>query len=100
MEQRLAQTEKEWRLLNTPSSMLETQAISSNTLLQALNKERLRLRMELHTLKKEAYKSVRRLELAVVVLTTITVPLIVSLLGLGIFISRRRRQHPPAAAFY
>lgn len=100
MEQRLAQTEKEWRLLNTPPSMLETQAISSNTLLQALNKERLRLRMELHTLEKEAYKSVRRLELAVVVLTTITVPLIVSLLGLGIFISRRRRQHPPAAAFY
>jgi ABC-type uncharacterized transport system involved in gliding motility auxiliary subunit len=100
MEQRLAQTEKEWRLLNTPSSMLETQAISSNTLLQALNKERLRLRMELHTLEKETYKSVRRLELAVVVLTTITVPLIVSLLGLGIFISRLRRQHPPAAAFY
>lgn len=69
-------------------------------MLQALNKERLRLRMELHTLKKDAYKNVRQLELIVMLLSIITVPLIVSLLGLGIFISHQRRQHPPAAVFY
>ncbi|MBH3425039.1 MULTISPECIES: Gldg family protein [Pseudomonas] len=100
LEQRLDQTEKEWRSLNTPPSMLGSQANASNTLLQALNKERLRLRMELHVLRKEAYKNVRQLELTVVLLTVVIVPLIVSLLGLGIFISRRRRQHPPAATFY
>ena len=100
LEQRLDQAEKEWQSLNTPSSMLGSQAISSNTLLQALNKERLRLPMELHTLKKDAYKNVRQLELIVMLLSIITVPLIVSLLGLGIFISHQRRQHPPAAVFY
>ncbi|MFA7942811.1 Gldg family protein [Pseudomonas brenneri] len=100
LEQRLDQAEKEWQSLNTPSSMLGSQAISSNTLLQALNKERLRLRMELHTLKKDAYKNVRQLELIVMLLSIITVPLIVSLLGLGIFISHQRRQHPPAAVLY
>lgn len=100
LEQRLDQAEKEWQSLNTPSLMSGSQAISSNTLLQALNKERLRLRMELHTLKKDAYKNVRQLELIVMLLTIVSVPLIVSLLGLGIFISHQRRQHPPAAAFY
>ena len=80
--------------------MLGGQAVPSSALLQALNKERLRLRMELHTLEDTAYKSVRQLELGVVLLTSITVALIVSLLGFGIFVSRRRRQHPPAAAFY
>ncbi|NMY04754.1 ABC transporter [Pseudomonas sp. WS 5059] len=100
LEQRLDQAEKEWQLLNTPPSMLGGQAVPSSALLQALNKERLRLRMELHTLENTAYKSVRQLELSVVLLTSITVALIVSLLGLGIFVSRRRRQHPPAAAFY
>ena len=100
LEQRLDQAEKEWQSLNTPSLISGSQAISSNTMLQALNKERLRLRMELHTLKKDAYKNVRQLELIVMLLSIITVPLIVSLLGLGIFISQRRRHHPPTAAFY
>ena len=100
LEQRLDQAEKEWQSLNTPSSMLGSQAISSNTLLQALNKERLRLRLELHTLERDAYRNVRSLELTVALLTLTTVPLIVSLLGLGIFISQRRRHHPPTAAFY
>lgn len=100
LEQRLDQAEKEWQSLNTPSLISGSQAISSNTMLQALNKERLRLRMELHTLKKDAYKNVRQLELIVMLLSIITVPLIVSLLGLGIFISHQRRQHPPAAVFY
>ena len=100
LEQRLDQAEKEWQTLNTPSSMLGSQALSSSTLLQALNKERLRLRMELHTLEKEAYKDVRQLEHTVALLTIIPVPLIVSLLGLGVLMSHRRRQHPPAAAFY
>lgn len=49
---------------------------------------------------KDAYKNVRQLELIVMLLSIITVPLIVSLLGLGIFISHQRRQHPPAAVFY
>ncbi|NMZ01746.1 ABC transporter [Pseudomonas proteolytica] len=100
LEQRLDQAEKEWQTLNAPLSRLGSQALSSNTLLQALNKERLRLRLELHTLKKEAYKDVRQLERTVALLTIATVPLMVSLLGLGILISHRRRQHPPAAAFY
>ncbi len=100
LEQRLDQAEKEWQSLNTPSLISGSQAISSNTMLQALNKERLRLPMELHTLKKDAYKNVRQLELIVMLLSIITVPLIVSLLGLGIFISHQRRQHPPAAVFY
>ncbi len=100
LEQRLDQAEKEWQSLNTPASTLGGQASPSSTLLQALNKERLRLRMELHILKEEAYTNVRRLERTVTLLTLITVPLLVSLFGLGLFICCRRRQHPPAATFY
>ncbi len=99
LEQRLEQAEKEWQLLNTLSS-LPSEASASNKILQALNKERLRLRMELHTLKKEAYRNVRKIERSVSLLTIVSMPLLVSLLGLWIFIGRRRHQHPPAAAFY
>ncbi|MFO2464086.1 Gldg family protein [Pseudomonas sp. 15FMM2] len=100
LEQRLIQTEKEWQSLTSSTSSFGTQATTSNTLLQALNKERLRLPMELHALKNETFRQVRQFEIRVELLTIVAMPVIVSLLGLGVFLMRRRRRHTPAAAFY
>ncbi|WP_339531924.1 Gldg family protein [Pseudomonas mucidolens] len=100
LARRLDQTEKEWQSLTSSALSFGTQAATSNPLLQALNKERLRLPMELHALRNEVYRNVRRFELKVKLLTILPVPLIVSLFGVGILLVRGRRQHPPAAAFY
>ncbi|KAA0943272.1 ABC transporter [Pseudomonas sp. ANT_H14] len=100
LEQRLEQTEKEWQSLNNPLPSWGTQPVNTHSLLQALNKERLRLPRELHALKVEAYRKVNTLERNVKLLNIIALPLILSLIGLGIFMSRRRIQYPPSAAFY
>ncbi|QJI28222.1 ABC transporter [Pseudomonas sp. ADAK18] len=98
LELRLDQTEKEWQSLQLPS--FSTGVVTPNPLLQALNKERLRLPMELHALKIQAYAKVYALERNVKLLNTVTLPLILSLIALGVFLSRRYRQFPPSAIHY
>lgn len=90
-EQRLQQTEMEWLSVNTNTSFLGTQTVTSTPLLQALNKERLRLPKELDALKDEAYSKVRTLERTVQLLNTVLLPLMLSMVALGIFLYRRRR---------
>lgn len=96
--QRLEQTEKEWQLLNPRTLSLGAQAVPSNTLLQALNRERLRIPMEIQALKVQSYAEVHALERKVKLLNTLPVPLILCLIAWGIFLLRRRRQHLPPAA--
>lgn len=91
LEQRLLQTEREWQSLNSGVSFLGTKAVRSEPLLQALNKERLRLPKELDTLKSQAYSKVRSLERNVQLLNTVVLPLLLSLVALGIFLHRRRQ---------
>ena len=100
LAQRLEQTEKEWQLLNPPTISPGPQAATSNTLLQALNKERLRIPMEIHALKVQSYAEVHALERKVKLLNIVPVPLILCLIAGGIFLLRRRRRHLPSAAFY
>ncbi|MFK3822471.1 Gldg family protein [Pseudomonas yamanorum] len=96
--QRLEQTEKEWQLLNPRTLSPGAQAVPSNTLLQALNRERLRIPMEIQALKVQSYAEVHALERKVKLLNTLPVPLILCLIAWGIFLLRRRRQHLPPAA--
>lgn len=98
--QRLEQTEKEWQLLSPRPLSPGAQAVPSNALLQALNKERLRIPMEIQALKVQSYAEVHALERKVKLLNTLPVPLILCLIAWGIFLLRRRRQHPPPAAFH
>jgi len=100
LAQRLERTEKEWQLLNPRTISPGSQAVSSNALLQALNKERLRVPMEIHALKVQAYAQVHALERKVKLLNILPVPLILCLIAWGICLFRRRRQHLPSAAFY
>jgi ABC-type uncharacterized transport system involved in gliding motility auxiliary subunit len=98
--QRLEQTEKEWQLLSPRPLSPGAQAVPSNALLQALNKERLRIPMEIQALKVQSYAEVHALERKVKLLNTLPVPLILCLIAWGIFLLRRRRQHLPPAAFH
>lgn len=98
LELRLNQTEKEWQSLQQPS--FGTEFVTSNPVLQALNKERLRLPMELHALKTQAFAKVYALERNVKLLNIVTLPLILSLIALGVFLSRRFRRFPPSAIHY
>ncbi|MGY2292971.1 Gldg family protein [Pseudomonas sp. SDO528_S397] len=92
LEQRLAQTEQEWQRLNPPTVATATQAVTSHPLLQALNKERLRLPMEIHALRQQAYGEVHALDRQVKQLTVFPVPLMLCLIALGIAQVRRRRR--------
>ncbi|MDY7531939.1 Gldg family protein [Pseudomonas sp. Bout1] len=100
MAQRLARTEKEWQLLNPRMISQGTQAVTSNTLLQALNKERLRVPVEMHALKVQSYAQVHALERNMKLLNTFALPLILCMVAWCIFLFRRRRQHLPCAAFH
>lgn len=93
LERRLELTEKEWQLLNPPSIAFGTQEVPSNTFLQALNKERLSLPMELHALKTQAYVKVHTLERNIKLLNIVPIPLILSLIAMGISLSRQRSQY-------
>ncbi|MGY2402599.1 Gldg family protein [Pseudomonas sp. SDO5271_S396] len=97
LEQRLERTEQEWQLLNPPAQMVGAQAVETNMLLQALNKERLRLPMELHMLKSQAYASVDRLELIIKSLLIVPIPLLLCLIAMGLSLRRRRHWPLPAA---
>ncbi|MGR3887597.1 Gldg family protein [Pseudomonas sp. 1152_12] len=97
LERRLERTEQEWQRLNPPSAGLGTQTVNSNTQLQALNKERLRLPMELHALKVEAYKQVHQAELHLKLLIIASVPLLLCLIAGAVFLYQCRRRSPTSA---
>lgn len=92
LERRLLRTEMEWRQLNPATTPLGTQTIDPTTQLQALNKERLRLPMELHALQVEAYAQVYRLELALKLAATFAIPVTLCLAAWMIFLGHRRRR--------
>lgn len=96
LERRLERTEQEWQRLNPPNSGVGTQAVDSNTQLQALNKERLRLPMELHALKVEAYQQLHQTERYLKLLMIAAVPLLLCLIAWAIFIYQRRRRSAAA----
>jgi ABC-type uncharacterized transport system involved in gliding motility auxiliary subunit len=100
LERRLAQTEKEWQRLNPEGTTLGTEAVDTNTQLQALNKERLRLPMELHALKNALYAPVQRLERNIQLLVIVPLPALLGLIAWGLFQWRRRRCPVPPSAFY
>ena len=100
LERRLAQTEKEWQRLNPEGTTLGTEAVDTNTQLQALNKERLRLPMELHALKNALYTPVQRLERNIQLLVIVPLPALLGLIAWGLFQWRRRRCPVPPSAFY
>ncbi|WP_455824341.1 Gldg family protein [Pseudomonas graminis] len=92
LERRLLRTEMEWQQLNPAITPLGTQTVDPTTQLQALNKERLRLPMELHALQTEAYARVNRLELALKLAVTFAIPLALCLMAWLIFLGHRRRR--------
>lgn len=100
LEQRLQQTEQEWQRLSPQEITLGTQSVNPTTQLQALNKERLRLPMELHALQVEAYAQVHRLEDLIKLGVSLVVPLTLGLVGWGVLLSQRRRRLRAADAFY
>ncbi len=100
LERRLARTEKEWQRLNPPMTALGTEAVDTNTQLQALNKERLRLPMELHALKNTLYAPVLRLERTVKLLVVVPLPALLCLIAWALYQWRRRRPRVPPSAFY
>ena len=100
LERRLARTEKEWQRLNPDVTALGTESVDTSTQLQALNKERLRLPMELHTLKNTLYAPVQRLERNVKLLVIVPLPALLCLIAWGLFRRRRRRWPVPPSAFY
>lgn len=97
-EHRLDQTEQEWQRLNPQDTGVVTQAVHTNTQLQALNKERLRLPMELHAIRAEAYAQVYRAERNLKLLMIIPVPLLLCLIASALCLYQRRRRS--AAAFH
>ncbi len=100
LERRLVQTEKEWQRLNPEGTTLGTEAVDTNTQLQALNKERLRLPMELHALKNALHAPVQRLERNIKLLVIVPLPALLGLIAWGLFQWRRRRCPVPPSAFY
>lgn len=100
LERRLQRTEQEWQLLTPPTTNLGTQAVDPNTQLQALNKERLRLPMELHALKTQAYESVHRLELMIKLGLIVTVPVTLCLIAWGLWLRQQRHRTQPRSLLY
>ena len=92
LERRLQRTEQEWQRLSPWTTALGTQAVDTTTQLQALNKERLRLPMELHTLEHEAYAQVRRLEWVIKLTVTFAIPVTLCLIAWLVFLGQRRRR--------
>ncbi|WP_300632100.1 Gldg family protein [Pseudomonas sp.] len=97
LERRLERTEHAWQRLNPQAAGLGTQAVDTNTQLQALNKERLRLPMELHALKTEAYAPLKRFERNIKLLMIATVPLVLCLIAWVRYRCLCRRRWLPVA---
>ncbi|MGH8452094.1 Gldg family protein [Pseudomonas sp.] len=92
LERRLERTEQEWQRLAPQIAGFGAQAVDTNTQLQALNKERLRLPMELNALEVEAYARVHRFEHLLKLLLIATVPLLLCLIAWGLSLWLRRRR--------
>ena len=95
LERRLQRTEQEWQLRRPEAITLGTQAVDTDTQLQALNKERLRLPMELHALKAQAFAQVNRLERTLKLGLILAVPLVMCLIAWVVFLWERRRRAWP-----
>ncbi|MBJ2282735.1 ABC transporter [Pseudomonas haemolytica] len=100
LERRLEHSEKAWERLNPPHASLVTQVVDTNTHLQALNKERLQLPIELHALKTEAYASLHRFEQTLKWLLVTAMPLLSGLIALFLFLYQRRRRAFAIAAVH
>ncbi|MDQ0705246.1 ABC-type uncharacterized transport system involved in gliding motility auxiliary subunit [Pseudomonas sp. W3I7] len=92
LQRRLEHTEQEWLRLNPPSIGFGTRAVDTTIQLQALNKERLRLPMELQALKVQAYASVNQMERNLKLLMIGAVPLPLCLIACAVFLYHRRRR--------
>ena len=100
LERRLQQTEQEWQLLSPSTLGVVSQTVDTSSQLQALNKERLRLPIELHALKVEAYAQVNRLELAIKLLLIFTIPLMLCLIAWGIYLRQHRRYSRAGTVYH
>ena len=96
LERRLAQTEHEWQRLNPPVTTLGTETVNTTAQLQAHNKERLRLAMELHALKVQVYAPLDRLVQNVKLGVSAPIPILLCLTAWGLY-RRQRRRHPTPA---
>lgn len=92
LERRLQRTEQEWQRLTPWATTLGTQAVDTTTQLQALNKERLRLPMELHALQRQAYAKVDRLESTIKLVVIFAIPLTLCLIAWRVFLGQRRHR--------
>lgn len=79
-------------MLNPMTVPLGSQSVDTNNQLVALNKERLRLPMELHALRAETYAQVHRLEFAIKMVATLAIPLMLCLVAWMVFLGNRRRR--------
>jgi len=100
LQRRLEQTEQAWRELNPAHPRLITQAVDTNTQLQVLNKERLQLPIELHTLKAQAYAPVQRFERQLKGLMVVPLPLLLCLIAGLLFLYQRKRRLLALATFH
>ena len=100
LERSLERTEREWRLLQPQAVALSPQSVDTNTQLQALNKERLRLPMELHSLNVAAYAEVQRLVFIIKLTLIAAVPLVLCLIAWVLFLYQNRRRTLPPEAFH
>ncbi|WP_133634719.1 Gldg family protein [Pseudomonas sp. KT_2_4] len=100
LQRRLEQTEQAWRELNPAHTRLITQAVDTNTQLQVLNKERLQLPIELHTLKAQAYAPVQRFERQLKGLMVVPLPLLLCLIAGLLFLYQRKRRLLALATFH
>lgn len=100
LQRRLEQTEQAWRELNPVHTRLITQAVDTNTQLQVLNKERLQLPIELHTLKAQAYAPVQRFERQLKGLMVVPLPLLLCLIAGLLFLYQRKRRLLALATFH
>lgn len=100
LPRRLEHTEQAWRRLNPPRTSLITQPVNTNTQLQALNKERLQLPIELHTLKTQAYASLHRFEQTLKWLMITAMPLLLCLIAWVLFVYQRRRRSAAVATLH
>ncbi|MGZ9707262.1 Gldg family protein [Pseudomonas sp. GNP013] len=100
LERRFARTEQAWQQLSPRNTGVVTQAVDTSVQLQALNKERLRLPIEMHALKVEAYAKVLRLKRELVLLMVLAIPLPLCLIAWVLALRQRRRRSAHAAAAY
>lgn len=99
LERRLERTEREWQMMHPQAMLLDPQPVDTSIQLQALNKERLRLPMELHSLKIAAYAQVQHLTFIIKLTLIAAVPLVLCLIAWVLFLYQNRRRALPPAAF-